>query len=114
MLAQIHLVFTHKFWFNLGSRTLCNTSLTQEALLRRKLEEQQQAAELVKAIELQNRRFMGLQLLDLKNRSHFRPITNPSIAPIQSNGGSRIPQEESACQGSMIEECSQFTDSSEI
>lgn len=37
--------------------------------MRRKLEEQQQAAELQQAIELQNRRFMGLQLLDLKTRS---------------------------------------------
>ena len=41
-----------------------------EAFLRRKLEEQQQAAELQQAIELEGRRFMGLQLLDLKSRGH--------------------------------------------
>ncbi|PWZ33864.1 Zinc finger CCCH domain-containing protein 22 [Zea mays] len=40
-----------------------------ELLLRRKLEEQQQAAELQHAIELQSRRLMGLQLLDLKARA---------------------------------------------
>jgi hypothetical protein len=43
----------------------------QEAFLRRKLEEQQQAAELQQAIELQSRRFMGLQLLDLNKRGHY-------------------------------------------
>ena len=42
----------------------------EAAFLRRKLEEQQEAVELQRAIELQNRRFMGLQLLDLKNRGH--------------------------------------------
>ncbi|KAJ1274510.1 hypothetical protein BS78_05G067600 [Paspalum vaginatum] len=37
-----------------------------ELLLWRKLEEQQQAAKLQQAIELQSRRLMGFQLLDLK------------------------------------------------
>jgi hypothetical protein len=49
-------------------------------LLRRKLEEQQQAVELQQAIELQSRRLMGLQLLDLKSRSVAAsptPIGNP-------------------------------------
>jgi hypothetical protein len=41
-----------------------------EAFLRRKLEEQQQAAELQQAIEMEQRRFMGLQLLDLRSRGH--------------------------------------------
>lgn len=44
-------------------------SNNQEALLRMKLEEQQQAVDLQQAIEIQGRRFMGLQLLDLKNRN---------------------------------------------
>jgi hypothetical protein len=41
-----------------------------EMLLRRKLEEQQ-------AMELQSRRLMGLQLLDLKPRSSPSPIGMP-------------------------------------
>ncbi|WOL03881.1 hypothetical protein Cni_G12601 [Canna indica] len=89
----------------LGSRMLYNNSISQEALMKRKLEQQQQAVELQQAIELQNRRFTGLQLLDLKNRNHFNSITasttsisSPTIAASQSDGGSIIPQEESACQ----------------
>lgn len=42
---------------------------TTEMLIRRKIEEQQQAAELQQAIELQSRRLMGLQLMDLKSRN---------------------------------------------
>ncbi|KAJ6839221.1 putative zinc finger CCCH domain-containing protein 53 [Iris pallida] len=55
----------------LGARMLYNSSSspTQEMFLRRKLEEQQQAADLQQAIELQGRRFMGLQLMDFKPRS---------------------------------------------
>ncbi|URE48622.1 zinc finger CCCH domain-containing protein [Musa troglodytarum] len=48
---------------------LYNSSSGQELLLRRKLEEQQQALELQQAIELHARRLMNLQLLDLKNRT---------------------------------------------
>jgi hypothetical protein len=48
-----------------------------EAFLRRKLEEQQQAAELQQAIELEGRRFMGLQLLDLKSRGHHLGLGSP-------------------------------------
>jgi hypothetical protein len=44
-----------------------------EMLLRRKLEEQQQQ----QAMELQSRRLMGLQLLDLKPRSSPSPIGMP-------------------------------------
>ncbi|KAL5652886.1 hypothetical protein ACJX0J_038344, partial [Zea mays] len=47
----------------LGGRMLQHSSSANELLLRRKLEEQQQA------IELQSRRLMGLQLLDLKARA---------------------------------------------
>ena len=46
-----------------------NIGNQHEAFLRRKLEEEQ-AAELQQAIELEGRRFMGLQLLDLKSRGH--------------------------------------------
>jgi hypothetical protein len=48
---------------------LQHSNSANELLLRRKLEEQQQAAELQHAIELQSRRLMGLQLLDLKARA---------------------------------------------
>jgi len=51
----------------LGARMMYSNN--QEALLRMKLEEQQQAVDLQQAIEIQGRRFMGLQLLDLKNRN---------------------------------------------
>lgn len=47
---------------------LQHSNSANELLLRRKLEEQQ-AAELQQAIELQSRRLMGLQLLDLKSRA---------------------------------------------
>ncbi|ONL97648.1 Zinc finger CCCH domain-containing protein 46, partial [Zea mays] len=53
----------------LGARMLQHSNSANELLLRRKLEEQQQAAELQHAIELQSRRLMGLQLLDLKARA---------------------------------------------
>ncbi|XP_064934611.1 zinc finger CCCH domain-containing protein 53-like isoform X3 [Musa acuminata AAA Group] len=90
----------------LGSRMMFNNSINQEALLKRKLEEQKQVAELQQAIELQNRRFMGLQVLDLKNRNHFNSIattttnniTSLIIATTQSNGGSSTSQEEPTCQ----------------
>uniref|UniRef100_A0A8R7RE03 RRM domain-containing protein n=2 Tax=Triticum urartu TaxID=4572 RepID=A0A8R7RE03_TRIUA len=52
-----------------GARMLQHSNSANEMLLRRKLEEQQQAVELQQAIELQSRRLMGLQLLDLKTRS---------------------------------------------
>ncbi|URE11577.1 zinc finger CCCH domain-containing protein [Musa troglodytarum] len=61
----------------LGARMLYG-STSEELLWRRKLEEQHQAAELQRAIELQGRRFMGLQILDLNNRSF------PSSAPSSS------------------------------
>ena len=51
-----------------------------EAFVRRKLEEQQQAAELQHAIELEGRRFMGLQLLDLTSRGH--PLGSPASSPM--------------------------------
>ncbi|XP_021316404.1 zinc finger CCCH domain-containing protein 53 isoform X2 [Sorghum bicolor] len=54
----------------IGPRMMYGNMANHEAFLRRKLEEQQQAAELQQAIELEGRRFMGLQLLDLKSRGH--------------------------------------------
>ncbi|KAK3128056.1 hypothetical protein QOZ80_7AG0582000 [Eleusine coracana subsp. coracana] len=58
----------------LGARMLQHSNSANEMLLRRKLEEQQQqAAELQQAMELQSRRLMGLQLLGLKSRSPAPP-----------------------------------------
>ncbi|PON74344.1 Splicing factor-like protein [Parasponia andersonii] len=59
----------------LGARMFYNS---QDMLWRRKLEEQ---AELQQAIELQSRRLMGLQLLDVK-KHHHRALSTGS--PIQS------------------------------
>ena len=60
---------------------------TQEMMLRRKLEEQ---ADLQQAIELQGRRLMNLQLLDLKNHQHQNHLHNlsggaPVASPTQSS-----------------------------
>lgn len=51
---------------------------TQEMLLRRKLEEQ---ADLEQAIELQGRRMMNLQLLDLKTHQQNNLSINQSLTP---------------------------------
>lgn len=59
----------------LGARMLYNT---QEMLLRRKLEEQ---ADLEQAIELQGRRMMNLQLLDLKTHQQNNLSINQSLTP---------------------------------
>ncbi|KAL5199055.1 hypothetical protein ABZP36_002567 [Zizania latifolia] len=69
----------------LGARMLQHSNSANEMLLRRKLEEQQQAAELQQAIELHSRRLMGLQLLDLKSRASAvpTPIGNP-FSPSQT------------------------------
>jgi hypothetical protein len=69
---------------------LQHSNSANEMLLRRKLEEQQQAVELQQAIELQSRRLMGLQLLDLKSRSAAAsptPIGNP-FSPKHTAAGS--------------------------
>lgn len=62
-----------------GARMFYNS---QDVLWRRKLEEQ---AELQQALELQSRRLMGLQLLDVK-KNHNRSISagSPIQSPIQS------------------------------
>ncbi|KAG8363654.1 hypothetical protein BUALT_Bualt19G0045000 [Buddleja alternifolia] len=57
----------------LGARMLYNT---QDMLWRRKLEEQ---ADLQQAIELQNRRIMSLQLLDVKRNSHHRTLSTGAV-----------------------------------
>ncbi|CAA0805826.1 Zinc finger CCCH domain-containing protein 55 [Striga hermonthica] len=70
-----------------GSRMLFNA---QEMILRRKLE---QEAELQHAIELQGRRMMSLQLMDLKNshnNNHFLPGIRGSGVPISSPRQARL------------------------
>lgn len=71
------------FDLHLGARMFYNT--TQDILWRRKLEEQ---TDLQQALELQNRRLMGLQLLDVKKHHHHHralssgsPIPSPTHSP---------------------------------
>jgi hypothetical protein len=59
---------------------------TQDIVLRRKLEE----ADLQQALELQSRRLMGLQLLDIKKQHHRAfstgsPIPSPTQSPNMFN-----------------------------
>ncbi|XP_004303082.1 PREDICTED: zinc finger CCCH domain-containing protein 53 isoform X2 [Fragaria vesca subsp. vesca] len=68
----------------LGARMFYNS---QDMLWRRKLEEQ---AELQQALELQSRRLMGLQLLDVKKHHHralsaSSPINSPTQSPSMFN-----------------------------
>ncbi|XP_057515186.1 zinc finger CCCH domain-containing protein 46-like [Amaranthus tricolor] len=75
--------------FQLGGRMLYST---QEMLMRKKLEE----ADLQQAIELQGRRLMNLQFLDLKNHQHQHnasvgsPIPSPNL-PQMSSGQTAPP-----------------------
>ncbi|XP_057456917.1 zinc finger CCCH domain-containing protein 53-like isoform X1 [Lotus japonicus] len=75
---------------NLGGRMFYNT---QDILWRRKLEEQ---ADLQQALELQSRRLMGLQLLDIK-KQHQRafstgsPIPSPTHSPNMFNQNLVLP-----------------------
>uniref|UniRef100_A0A2N9IY66 C3H1-type domain-containing protein n=1 Tax=Fagus sylvatica TaxID=28930 RepID=A0A2N9IY66_FAGSY len=68
------------FDLQLGTRMFYNT---QDMLWRRKLEEQ---ADLQQALELQSRRLMGLQLLDIKKQHHHRALSagSPIPSPTQS------------------------------
>ncbi|KXG22886.1 zinc finger CCCH domain-containing protein 23 isoform X2 [Sorghum bicolor] len=69
----------------IGPRMMYGNIANHEAFLRRKLEEQHQAAELQQAIELEGRRFMGLHLLDLKSRGHH--LGSSTAAMGQGEGG---------------------------
>ncbi|KAG6481473.1 zinc finger CCCH domain-containing protein 53-like isoform X1 [Zingiber officinale] len=78
-------------------------SYNHELLLRRKLQEQQQAVELQRSIELQWRRFSGLQL-DLSDRSlssasasinsPFVAVTRPISSMDSSSSGTNSPRED--------------------
>ncbi|XP_076939510.1 zinc finger CCCH domain-containing protein 53-like [Bidens hawaiensis] len=63
------------FDLNIGARMLYNS---QDLLWRKKLEEQ---ADLQHAIELQNRRIMDLQLLDVKQSHHQRALSTGAAIP---------------------------------
>ncbi|ONK61720.1 uncharacterized protein A4U43_C08F32860 [Asparagus officinalis] len=82
--------------FDLGARFMYNNAnSSQEILLRRKLEEEQQAFELQQAIEMQGRRFMGLQLLDFKNRSPaISSPTTITTAPSNDRSSEESPTED--------------------
>ncbi|KAE8768645.1 Zinc finger CCCH domain-containing protein 22 [Hordeum vulgare] len=82
----------------IGPRMMFGNTGSHEAFLRRKLEEQQQAAELQQAIDLQSRRFMGLQFLDLKRGHHH--LGSP-VALRQTDGignGNAVHLEDAAIQ----------------
>ncbi|XP_031091489.1 zinc finger CCCH domain-containing protein 53-like isoform X2 [Ipomoea triloba] len=66
----------------LGARMLYNS---QDMLWRRKLEEQ---VDLQQAIELQSRRLMNLQLLDVKRSNHHRAFSTGAVisSPVHSPG----------------------------
>jgi hypothetical protein len=94
---------------------------TTEMLIRRKIEEQQQAAELQQAIELQSRRLMSLQLLDLKSRnfsSHGNgnashnsamAVGSPTMSPIAFSARSNsISPDETRSEGKSSTEESSF------
>ncbi|XVE90801.1 hypothetical protein DITRI_Ditri20bG0105700 [Diplodiscus trichospermus] len=63
------------FDLHLGARAFYNN---QDMLWRRKLEDH---ADLQQALELQNRRLMGLQLLDVKKHHHHRALSSGSPIP---------------------------------
>ncbi|KAF6146499.1 hypothetical protein GIB67_037799 [Kingdonia uniflora] len=65
--------------FDMGGPRMFN-STHQDMILRRKLEE----AELQQALELQSRRLMGLQLLDIKKLHHHQRNMSSGSAPICS------------------------------
>ncbi|GFP96433.1 zinc finger CCCH domain-containing protein 53 [Phtheirospermum japonicum] len=67
------------FDLGLGARMFYNT---RDMLWNRKLEEQ---ADLQQSIELQNRRLMGLQLLDVKRNSHHPPYSFASLFRLQQH-----------------------------
>ncbi|XWS74715.1 hypothetical protein CRYUN_Cryun01aG0021600 [Craigia yunnanensis] len=93
------------FDLQLGARMFYNT---QDMLWRRKLEEQ---ADLQQALELQNRRFMGLQLLDVKKHHQHRdlssgsPIPSPTQSPNLFSQSLVLPQFHSS-QEAPQENCS--------
>nr|CAB3496054.1 unnamed protein product [Digitaria exilis] len=82
----------------LGARMLQHSNSANELLLRRKLEEQQQAAELQQAIELQNRRLMSLQLLDLKASTAATATASPMPTPIANAFASSQPLSTTAVE----------------
>ncbi|OAY37436.1 hypothetical protein MANES_11G101600v8 [Manihot esculenta] len=74
------------FDLQLGARMFYNPD---DMLWRRKLEEQ---ADLQQALELQNRRLMGLQLLDVKKHHHHRALSTGSQTPSTTYTGNLFNQ----------------------
>ncbi|XP_031284724.1 zinc finger CCCH domain-containing protein 53 isoform X1 [Pistacia vera] len=94
--------------FDLGARMFYNN--TQDMLWRRKMEEQ---ADLQQALELQSRRLMGLQLLDVKNKHHHHralstgsPIPSPTQSPNLFNQNLVFPPFQSSSSELHPENCS--------
>jgi hypothetical protein len=60
---------------------LQHSNSANELMMRRKLEDEQQAAEFQHAVELQSRRLMSLQLLDLKSRVAAAAAASTAMTP---------------------------------
>lgn len=72
---SITLKWSNNLSRNLGARMFYNT---QDMLLRRKLEEQ---ADLQQALEIQGRRLLNLQILDMKNHPYRHGLSTGSPVP---------------------------------
>ena len=109
MLFILLSVFVYKQVFvfvPIASARMLYGSNGQDVLLRRKMEEQQAAAELQQAIEMQGRRFMGLQLLDIKYRklaSPTAPVLSPLATPASTTFGASVFSDGSSSNGSQDE-----------
>ncbi|CAM0873010.1 unnamed protein product [Alopecurus aequalis] len=75
----------------LGGRMLQHSNSANELMLRRKLEEEQQAAEFQHAVELQSCRLMSLQLLDLKSRVAAATTAMTQTTPIDNASTTSLP-----------------------
>ncbi|CAO2145423.1 unnamed protein product [Urochloa humidicola] len=85
----------------IGPRMMYGNIANREAFLRRKLEAQQQAAELQQAIELESQRFVRLQLLDLKSRGYRlgSPVGSPMpLGQVDGNGNAVLNLEDATIQ----------------
>ncbi|RCV40625.1 hypothetical protein SETIT_9G070200v2 [Setaria italica] len=89
----------------IGPRMMYGNIVKHEAFLRRKLEEQQHAAELQRAIELEGRRFMGLQLLDLASRGHHlgSPAGSPMFPGQADGNGTSIVEDDTSIADNRVD-----------
>jgi hypothetical protein len=91
----------------LGPRMMHGNIANHEAFLRRKMEEQQQAAELQQANELEGCRFARLQLHDPKSRGHHLgspvPLGQADGKDNINGNGNAIHMEDVTIQGLLLD-----------